>query len=251
MARGRGRASDIARDRGMWTWEERQKIIEEAEKIIIERQEVMNPAEKVIGKTINRAELDAEPEERQEIMNPAEKIIGKTIDRAELDAELFRLDEMRAGRYLIRARGSKQAMQAVRRVYDALRRLKAAMSQLPEDFKLLFGGDEMLRQLEVYEAVLGKEVVATGKLQEQLDAKSGQPKPAAIEIKRSRRKRTADDKRLAAELALRLCELHNIEPTTTKTGKFVKLAAVLYGDSGADLQHQCRDLVVERKNGAK
>ena len=59
-------------------------------------------------------------------------------------------------------------------------------------------------------------------------SKLGKPKPDAYE------------KRLAAEAALHLLKLHEIDPTTTKTGAFCKLAAVLYGDQSADLQYHCR-----------
>ena len=50
----------------------------------------------------------------------------------------------------------------------------------------------------------------------------------------------AEEKRLAAEAALHLLKTHDIDPTTTKTGAFCKLAAVLYGDKSVDLQHHCR-----------
>ena len=58
--------------------------------------------------------------------------------------------------------------------------------------------------------------------------------------KLSKPKPSADEKRLAAMAALRLLRTHDIDPTTTKTGAFCKLAAVLYGDKSADLQHHCR-----------
>jgi hypothetical protein len=61
--------------------------------------------------------------------------------------------------------------------------------------------------------------------------KLGKPKPSA------------DEKQLAAKVALHLLKKHDIGPTTTKTGAFCKLAAALYGDNGADLQHHCRALL--------
>jgi hypothetical protein len=60
-------------------------------------------------------------------------------------------------------------------------------------------------------------------------SKLGKPKPDAFE------------KRLAAGAAFHLIKMHDIGPTTTKTGAFCKLAAVLYGDKTADLQHHCRE----------
>ena len=56
----------------------------------------------------------------------------------------------------------------------------------------------------------------------------GKPKPDACE------------KRLAADAALHLLKTHDIDPTTTKTGAFCKLAAMLYGDQSANLQYHCR-----------
>jgi hypothetical protein len=119
----------------------------------------------------------------------------------------------------------------------------------------------MIWNIEVYEAVLGKRVINTGKWQEWLNAKPGE-RPNLIDIKPGKPKRNADHKELAAEAALRLCRLYEIEPKTTKagktreTGKFCRLAAVLYsykrGRKLDDLQHQCQKaLADERKTGAK
>jgi hypothetical protein len=49
-----------------------------------------------------------------------------------------------------------------------------------------------------------------------------------------------EEKQWAAEAALHLLEVHGIAPTTTKTGVFCKLAAVLFNDKSTDLQHHCR-----------
>jgi hypothetical protein len=46
-------------------------------------------------------------------------------------------------------------------------------------------------------------------------------------------------KRWAAEAALHLCDEFEIEPTKTKDGPFCRLAAVLYGNGGNDLQKHC------------
>lgn len=58
---------------------------------------------------------------------------------------------------------------------------------------------------------------------------------------------SARDKDLAAHYALRLCVICDVKLTTTKkvslTNKpstFLQLAAILFGDPKADLQHQCR-----------
>jgi hypothetical protein len=67
----------------------------------------------------------------------------------------------------------------------------------------------------------------------------GKPKPDAYE------------KRLAAEAALHLLKTHDLDPTTTKTGVFCKLAAVLYGDQSDDLQYQCRTVLGRAQIQAK
>jgi hypothetical protein len=46
-------------------------------------------------------------------------------------------------------------------------------------------------------------------------------------------------KRWAAEAALHLCDEFEIEPTKTRNGSFCRLAAVLYGNKGYDLQKHC------------
>ena len=67
-------------------------------------------------------------------------------------------------------------------------------------------------------------------------SKLGKPKP------------NADEKQQAAVAALYLLKKNNIDPTKTKTGIFCKLAAVLYGDKSADLQHHCRAVLSRRVN---
>ena len=69
----------------------------------------------------------------------------------------------------------------------------------------------------------------------------GKPKPDAYE------------KRLAAEAARHLLKVHNIDPTTSKKSTFCTLAAALYGDKSASLQHHCRATLgqaqIRAKNG--
>jgi len=88
-----------------------------------------------------------------------------------------------------------------------------------------------------YEKFWGKDakvVVTNGK--PHVIPKPRTPKPDAFE------------KRLAAEAAPRLCERFGVKPTTTKDGQFCRLAALLYGDERADVQHHCREA---RKRGKK
>lgn len=58
---------------------------------------------------------------------------------------------------------------------------------------------------------------------------------------------SAKAKRLATWAALHLCKKYGIKPVTTKNSEFCKLAAALYGDVHADLQHHCRVVLNEGK----
>jgi hypothetical protein len=58
--------------------------------------------------------------------------------------------------------------------------------------------------------------------------KSEKPKPDALE------------QRLSAMTALTICRECGIEPRLTRGGKYFKIAAALYGDPKANLDHQCR-----------
>jgi hypothetical protein len=165
-------------------------------------------------------------EQREKLVRDAAKIIGPTvIQRGEIEAELFRYEEKLAAANRRRARNSHDAAIAVRRFAAALRRLKAASSQLPEDYQLLLSADDMIRRLEFIGESLGKKVMAVD---------------GRIEIKAGTPLRAASAKEYAAKAALRICMLHKIEPTTTKSGKYCKLAAVVFGDRRADLQYHCR-----------
>ena len=55
--------------------------------------------------------------------------------------------------------------------------------------------------------------------------------------------RHAEEKRVAAEAALHLCDEFAITPTTTKDGPFCALAAVMWGDDKADLQKHCIEVL--------
>ena len=59
-------------------------------------------------------------------------------------------------------------------------------------------------------------------------------------------KRHAEEKRVAAEAALHLCDEFRIKLTTTKNGAFCTLAAAMWGDETADLQKHCIAVLAPR-----
>ena len=145
---------------------------------------------------------------------------GSWAPKAIVEAELFRLAEECAAQERIRSRWSKGSMHAIKRFGAALRRANSPKLGLPEDFRLLLGLDQMSYMFEAYEK------------------RAGIPK------------RDAYAKRSAARSAKYLCETFRILLRTTRKTKantkasvFCQLAAVLFGDESADLQHYCRELV--------
>jgi len=173
---------------------------------------------------------------RSQIVDAAVKIIGD--DRArrdDLQAILDRMMRACARSERTRSRQSKKQKQFAKQYSAALRKVIAMTRTAPSDFRALpllgisvprlninnevFDHEHLLRHLELLHAI--SESWEKSRL--------GQPKPDAYE------------KRLAAGAALHLMQMHDMAPTTTKAGAFCKLAAVLYGDKAADLQHYCRE----------
>lgn len=184
------------------------------------------------------------PEEREKTAERAIKILGnKEAIKGEIVGELYHLEIACAARRRALQRSSKQAMRAIRTFSAAVRRANRPHGGLPEDLRLLLGLDLMLYHLEVYEKFLGaeadvvlEEVSKVGRDGERISA----PRPRVIPKPR-RPRPDAYEKRLAAEAALRLCERYGVGPTTTARGQFCRLAALLYGDERAGLQHHCRE----------
>jgi hypothetical protein len=156
---------------------------------------------------------------------------GFTTPKAIIEAELFHLEGMCTALGRIRSRGAKPARRAIKQFADALLKVNRLARGLPEDFRLLLGVDldQMISMFEAYEKARQK------------------PKPDAYA------------KRMAALSAMYLCERFGIALTTTRattrnTGEktkasvFCRLAAVLYGDESADLQHHCREVVQKRRS---
>ena len=168
-------------------------------------------------------------------MDAAVKIIGKGIARrADIETTVEKMTKMCERWKRTRSRESKKQKQFAKQYSLALRKVIAMTRTSPTDFRALpsfhisaphLGIDEerfdhghLLRHLKLLNAIC----------ESWEKSKLGKPKPDAYE------------KRLAAEAALHLLKLHKTEPSTTKTGAFCKLAAVLYGDQSDDLQYHCR-----------
>jgi hypothetical protein len=169
-------------------------------------------------------------------VDAAVKIIGKgRARRADVEAIVEKMSKMCDLANRARSSKSKNQKQFAKQYSAALRKVIAMTRKAPTDFrppqpllrvsapqlsidKELFDHDHLLRHLALLKWI--SESWEKSKL--------GKPKPDAYE------------KRLAAKAALHLLKMHDIDPTTTKAGAFCKLAAVLYGDKSAYLQHHCR-----------
>ena len=171
-----------------------------------------------------------------QIVDAAVKIIGEgRARRADVQAIVEKMSKMCELSKRTRSRESKNQKQFAKQYSAALRKVIAMTRNAPTDFhppqpllrvsvpqlgidNQMFDHEHLLRHLKLLSAISeGWE-----------KSKLGKPKPNAYE------------KRQAAEAALHLLKMHGIDSTTTKTGAFCKLAAVLYGDKSADLQHHCR-----------
>ena len=172
---------------------------------------------------------------QNQITDAAVKIIGNGIARrADVQAIVEKMSKMCERWKHARSRESKSQKQFAKQYGLALRKVIVMTNNAPTDFrapsplpvsvpqlgidKEWFDHERLLRHLKVLHLIC--EGWERSKLKK--------PRPDAYE------------KRLAAEAALHLLKLHKIGPTTTKTGAFCKLTAVLYGDQGDDLQHHCR-----------
>jgi hypothetical protein len=127
-------------------------------------------------------------------------------------------DWRRAGMNVLRDAGSKEARRANQQVASWLKRGVRLLNGLPswplgfEDFR-----EDVRRWARLYE-----------------DEEKERKKWVRLTPVRH-----AEEKRVAAEVALYLCDEFAITPTTTKDGAFCALAAVIWGDEKADLQKHC------------
>ncbi len=136
--------------------------------------------------------------------------IGRQIGPHDIQGVLYHLREACLATQRIRARQSKQAMRAIQQLAN---RPKGG---LPEDIRLILGLDSMIHHLAAYGTA------------------HRTPKPDAIR------------KRLAADYALDLCQRFGVKITTARTGKLCLVAAALFGDPDADLQHHCMKAISQK-----
>jgi hypothetical protein len=186
---------------------------------------------------------------REQRVQEAVKVIGKDgAHRADIEAIVDQVDKQcERSKRTRQWQGSTKQKLFAKRFGAALRKVVNMVRIAPSELFLptglgvavnvaelgidneVFDREHFLRHLELLKWICGKYE----------KSKLGKPKP------------NADEKRLTVRAALYLIEKHDIKPTTTKTGKLCKLAAVLYGDPHADLQHQCRELLDQRKTGIR
>ncbi len=176
-------------------------------------------------------------------MDSAVKIIGEGIARrADVQATVEKMSKMCERWKHARSSKSKNQKHFAKQYGLALRKVIVMTRNAPTDFrapsslpvsapqlgigKEWFDHEQLLRHLKLLHLICeGWE-----------RSKLGKPKPDAYE------------KRLAADAALHLLKTHDIGLTTTKTGAFCKLAALLYGDQNNDLQHHCRAALRQAQN---
>lgn len=183
---------------------------------------------------------------RDQIVDAAVKIIGEGIARrADVQAIVEKMRKMCEQSKRTRSSESKNQKQFAKQYRLALRKVIDMTKNAPTDLRIpsplpvsapqlgidkeWFDHGHLLRHLKLLHAIC----------ESWENSKLGKPKPSAYE------------KRLAAEAALHLLKMHDIDPTTTKTGAFCKLAAVLYGDKSDDLQHHCRAALRQAQIRAK
>lgn len=165
-------------------------------------------------------------------LQKAVKILGEHR-RAEIEAAILGRDsffrqlgliQQQALKQRIRSQGAKQ-LKLLAKQYSAALRNVMGLTERGQRYLRIPLSVEFMEQLRFRIAIC--DIWEKGK---------SAPKP------------NADDKRLATSMALRL--LKKETPTTTKTGTFCRLAAVLYGDESADLQHHCR-MVLRSKDSMR
>ena len=169
------------------------------------------------------------------IVDAAVKIIGEgSARRDDIQAIVDHMIKLCERSKRTRWRESKAQKQFAKQYSAALRKVIAMARKAPTDFRALplmqIGAAHLGNDKEIFDNVhLLRHLKLLNWICETWEkSKLGKPKPDAYE------------KRLAAEAALHLLTMHDTYPTTTKAGQFCKLAAVLYGDQRADLQHHCR-----------
>jgi hypothetical protein len=171
---------------------------------------------------------------RNEIVDAAVKIIGEDrVQRANVEATVDRTRKLSEMTNRTRSSESKEQKRFAKQYSAALRKVITMTRKAPFHLRIQKGLPLSVPQLGIKEVFdhqhLLRHLEALNWICEAYEkSKLGKPKPSA------------DEKRLAAEAALQLLKMHGIDPTTTKNGVLCALAAALYGDEKADLQHHCR-----------
>ena len=126
---------------------------------------------------------------------------------------------------------SKSTKVALRKALAALRRLKEACAQLPDEYV-------RARALDIYSInwhQLGKHATA---FEQDLNAKPKDPFKYVVHRKW-----------FAARVAFQLMHDQGLPTGAEREGKFCKLAAILYGDPKADLYNQCCTVLSKKEPG--
>jgi hypothetical protein len=173
------------------------------------------------------------------------EIIGPTAQGADIENVIDFMEEQVTFHDINRLRKSKDPKQFAKKLSAALRNTMTLLRKAPTDLRVPPHFVVSASEIDIADEVFDHEhllrhLMLLNEIAERWEkSKLGKPKPRA------------EAKRLAAWAALHLCEIHNIKPTTTKTDKLCKIAAALYGEPRADLQHHCRWVLKERKAGSK
>lgn len=160
------------------------------------------------------------------MVQQAVKLIGPSACQEDVEYDMDAVAVMNTTALSNRKAATKRAKRAAGRLAAALRRVEdAAKSQ----------------DLDTSISLFPRETISKWKRHCEKLAKTLPRKPAP----------NADAKRLAAAYALNLLRKYDKHVATTKGSNFCRLAALLYGDPKADLQHQCRAVLPERPTGSK
>jgi hypothetical protein len=155
----------------------------------------------------------------------AVKILGegnrRQVDRRQAEVSVRFVDGMKRSLAKQSAKANrKDGKIAAGRVAKALRRLEVVLKN--KDLEAFVRDRFPLSESELRQWREHCEAITRIKL----------PKPA---------RRDGVEKQLAAAEAAFLLESHGLPLSVTRRGRFCRLAAVLFGDTRADLHHQCLD----------
>lgn len=185
---------------------------------------------------------------REVIANAARKVplvkrIFKRRDDIEEAPDTLRRTRVRAAKRIIGGNcDDKEVMNSVSRVMVTQGRIDARAHMWPQDATEAKAVGHIVRAMRLLQTALRSKdlpaFVPKPISQEAVVQFLEMWKPADSFSVSARRKSPVQ--RLAAQEAIRLLEHHNIAPTLTRGGQFVRLAATLYGQPEKDLFNICR-----------